>query len=72
LESITQHCRSRSARIQPATSRPIMWFELSFSLSSALGTKSHSSRANKGAAVPERKPVDVADYGGFGPHHPGK
>jgi hypothetical protein len=49
-----------------------MWFELSFSLSSALGTKSHSSCANKGAAVPDRKPVDGADYGGFGPHHPGK
>ena len=49
-----------------------MWFELSFRLSSALGTKSHSSCANEGAAVPDRKPVDDADYGGFGPHHPGK
>src|SRR3954463_15276192 len=55
LESITRHCRSRSARIQPATSRPIMWFELGFRLTSAPGTKSHSSCANEGAAVPRPK-----------------
>jgi hypothetical protein len=49
-----------------------MWFELGFRLTSAPGTKSHSSCASEGAAVPARKPVDGADYGGFGPHHPGK
>jgi hypothetical protein len=49
-----------------------MWFELSFRLSGALGTKSHSSCADEGAAVPDRKTAEGPDYGGFGPHHPGK